>query len=154
MRAGRLATAEQVDPWERPYLSYLSRYTDWRTVVALVLALTVLPALIFILIGGRNSRSRAEPTSEPRAKRPMTQAQAQAVARRRRAFGAIYEQIAAGLTTKGYRGVREDRRALAKARSGRRHWPGTTRQSWVSAAARFSACWSSIGFCFAELFRP
>jgi hypothetical protein len=45
-----------------------------------------------------------EPDSdEPKSKRPMTENQAKAVARRRRGSGATYDQIAAGLTDKGYR---------------------------------------------------
>jgi hypothetical protein len=44
-----------------------------------------------------------EPDSdEPRTKRAMTPAQAQAVARRRRSNGATYDQIATGLADKGY----------------------------------------------------
>jgi hypothetical protein len=44
-----------------------------------------------------------EPDSdEPRVKRPMTENQAKAVARRRRGNGATYAQIAAALTAKGH----------------------------------------------------
>jgi hypothetical protein len=40
-----------------PYLSYLARYVDWRTGVALCLVLVVLPALTVVALGRRPDRS-------------------------------------------------------------------------------------------------